>query len=131
MKIDINKDFEKAFPDECWKGFTLKQIITFVIALLIALGVIVGLWYFAGIEPITGSYIAIPIMMPICFLGIFEYQNHSLWKMGEEIKFYKKTKRLAYEAEEASGTKKIFFLYHHSKGKKRKNEHKKEKLKIF
>ena len=29
MKIDINKDFEKAFPDDLWKGFTLKQIITF------------------------------------------------------------------------------------------------------
>lgn len=27
MKIDINKDFEKAFPDDLWKGFTLKQII--------------------------------------------------------------------------------------------------------
>ena len=40
MKIDINKDFEKAFPDECWKGFTLKQIITFVIALFLALGAV-------------------------------------------------------------------------------------------
>lgn len=24
MKIDINKDFEKAFPRRLWKGFTLK-----------------------------------------------------------------------------------------------------------
>lgn len=35
MKIDINKDFEKAFPDDLWKGFTLKQIITFSVGLVI------------------------------------------------------------------------------------------------
>ena len=36
MKIDINKDFEKAFPDDLWKGFTLKQIITFSVGLIMA-----------------------------------------------------------------------------------------------
>ena len=27
MKIDINKDFEKAFPDDLWKGFTLDAVL--------------------------------------------------------------------------------------------------------
>ena len=40
MKIDINKDFEKAFPDDLWKGFTLKQIITFAIGIIMAAGTI-------------------------------------------------------------------------------------------
>lgn len=46
MKIDINKDFEKAFPDDLWKGFTLKQIITFSVGLIMAAGTIIALWGF-------------------------------------------------------------------------------------
>ena len=72
MKIDINKDFEKAFPDDLWKGFTLKQIITFAIGIIMAAGTIAALWKFMKISPITGSYIAIPVMLPICFFGIYE-----------------------------------------------------------
>lgn len=67
MKIDINKDFEKAFPDDLWKGFTLKQIITFSVGLIMAAGTIIALWVFLKISPVTGSYIAIPVMLPICF----------------------------------------------------------------
>ena len=58
MKIDINKDFEKAFPDDLWKGFTLKQIITFSVGLIMAAGTIIALWVFLKISPVTGSYIA-------------------------------------------------------------------------
>ena len=42
MKIDINKDLEKAFPDDLWKGFTLKQIITISVRLIMAAGTISG-----------------------------------------------------------------------------------------
>ncbi len=67
MKIDINKDFEKAFPDDLWKGFTLKQIITFSVGLIRAAGTIIALWVFLKISPVTGSYIAIPVMPPDLF----------------------------------------------------------------
>ena len=56
MKIDINKDLEKAFPDDLWKGFTLKQIITFSVGLIMAAGTIIALWVFLKISPVTGSY---------------------------------------------------------------------------
>ena len=112
MKIDINKDFEKAFPDDLWKGFTLKQIITFAIGLIMAAGTIVALWKFMKISPITGSYIAIPVMLPICFFGIYEYQNHSLWAMWKEMRFYRATKKLTYGAEEAPKTGRIFTMRH-------------------
>ena len=79
MKIDINKDFEKAFPDDLWKGFTLKQIITFSVGLIMAAGTIIALWVFLKISPVTGSYIAIPVMLPICFIGIYEYQNQDIY----------------------------------------------------
>ena len=52
MKIDINKDFEKAFPDDLWKGFTLKQIITFSVGLIMAAGTIIALWVFLKISPV-------------------------------------------------------------------------------
>ena len=54
MKIDINKDFEKAFPDDLWKGFTLKQIITFSVGLIMAAGTIIALWVFLKISPGCG-----------------------------------------------------------------------------
>ena len=102
MKIDINKDFEKAFPDDLWKGFTLKQIITFSVGLIMAAGTIIALC----------SYIAIPVMLPICFIGIYEYQNHSLWAMYKEMRFYRATKKLTYGAEEAPKTGRIFTMRH-------------------
>lgn len=112
MKIDINKDLEKAFPDDLWKGFTLKQIITFSVGLIMAAGTIIALWVFLKISPVTGSYIAIPVMLPICFIGIYEYQNHSLWAMYKEMRFYRATKKLTYGAEEALKTGRIFTLRH-------------------
>ena len=112
MKIDINKDLEKAFPDDLWKGFTLKQIITFSVGLIMAAGTIIALWVFLKISPVTGSYIAIPVMLPICFIGIYEYQNHSLWAMYKEMRFYRATKKLTYGAEEAPKTRTIFTMRH-------------------
>lgn len=94
MKIDINKDFEKAFPDDLWKGFTLKQIITFSVGLIMAAGTIIALWVFLKISPVTGSYIAIPVMLPICFIGIYEYQNHSLWRCTKRCGFTGQLKNL-------------------------------------
>ena len=89
MKIDINKDLEKAFPDDLWKGFTLKQIITFSVGLIMAAGTIIALWVFLKISPVTGSYIAIPVM-----------------------RFYRATKKLTYGAEEAPKTGRIFTMRH-------------------
>lgn len=122
MKIDINKDFEKAFPDDLWKGFTLKQIITFAIGLIMAAGTIVALWKLVKISPITGSYIAIPVMLPICFFGIYEYQNHSLWAMWKEMRFYRETKKLTYGAEEAPKINRIFTMQHSAVKEKRKKK---------
>lgn len=122
MKIDINKDFEKAFPDDLWKGFTLKQIITFSVGLIMAAGTIIALWVFLKISPVTGSYIAIPVMLPICFIGIYEYQNHSLWAMYKEMRFYRATKKLSYGAEEAPKTGRIFTMHQKRKREKRNNK---------
>ena len=94
MKIDINKDFEKAFPDDLWKGFTLKQIITFSVGLIMAAGTIIALWVFLKISPVTGSYIAIPVMLPICFIGIYEYQNIRYGKCGKRCGFTGQPKNL-------------------------------------
>ena len=52
MKIDINKDFEKAFPDDLWKGFTLKQIITFAIGIIMAAGTIAA--------PVSYTHLTLP-----------------------------------------------------------------------
>lgn len=94
MKIDINKDFEKAFPDDLWKGFTLKQIITFAIGIIMAAGTIAALWKFMKISPITGSYIAIPVMLPICFLAFTSTRTIRYGKCGKRCGFTGQPKNL-------------------------------------
>ena len=82
-----------------------------------AAGTIAALWKFMKISPITGSYIAIPVMLPICFFGIYEYQNHSLWEMWKEMRFYRTTKKLTYGADRQD-------IYHASSCCKKEKEKK-------
>ena len=57
MKIDINKDFEEAFPNEIYSGFTLGQCLAAAIGLAMAAGAafLAGLatGFFSGREEIS------------------------------------------------------------------------------
>ena len=60
MKIDINKDFEKAFPDDLWKGFTLKQIITFSVGLIMAAVILQSLSCCRSVSSVSTNTRTIP-----------------------------------------------------------------------
>ena len=110
MKIDINKDFEEAFPNEIYSGFTLGQCLAAVIGLAMAAGAAFLLWKFAKIPIVECTYMTIPLMVPACAIGFFRYQGQSLAGIIREILFAGKTQRLSYAAGEYAGNRQIFSL---------------------
>ena len=140
MKIDINKDFEEAFPNEVYSGFTLGQCLAAVIGLIMAAGAAFLLWKFAGIPIVECTYMAIPLMIPACAIGFFRYQGQSLYGIIREFLFARKTQKLSYAAGEYSKAGRIFSMKrqeqkhderkkHWRKKRKKKNGRKKDKNK--
>ena len=108
MKIDINKDFEEAFPNEIYSGFTLGQCLAAAIGLAMAAGAAFLLWKFAKIPIVECTYMTIPLMVPACAIGFFRYQGQSLAGIIREFLFARKTQRLSYAAGEYAGNRRVF-----------------------
>ena len=100
MKIDINKDFEEAFPNEVYSGFTLGQCMAAASGMLLAFGAAFLLWRFAGIPIVECTYLAIPLMVPVCAVGFFKYQSQSLTGIIREMLYSRRTEKIAYSAGE-------------------------------
>ena len=100
MKIDINKDFEEAFPNEVYSGFTLGQCMAAASGMALAFGTAFLMWRFLGIPIVECTYLAIPLMVPVCAIGFFKYQGQSLVGIIREILYSRKTDQLAYSAGE-------------------------------
>ena len=100
MKIDINKDFEEAFPNEVYSGFTLGQCMAAASGMVLAFGAAFLLWRFAGIPIVECTYLAIPLMVPVCAVGFFKYQGQSLTGIIREMMYSRRTEKLAYSAGE-------------------------------
>ena len=133
MKIDINKDFEEAFPNEIYSGFTLGQCLAAAIGLAMAAGAAFLLWRFAKIPIVECTYMTTPLMVPACAVGFFRYQGQSLFGIIREILFARKTQRLSYAAGEYAGNRRIFSMKRQIKrpdgGKKRPRKKKDQKKK--
>ena len=100
MKIDINKDFEEAFPNEVYSGFTLGQCMAAVSGMVLSFGAAFMLWRLMGIPIVECTYIAIPLMVPVCAIGFFKYQGQSLIGIIREFFYSRHTEKLAYSAGE-------------------------------
>ena len=109
MKITINKDFEETFPNEFYSGFTLGQCLAAAIGLVFSIGTAWLLWKYFGIPLVECTYIAIPLMIPFCALGFFKYQKQSLKGIISEMDYYRKSKKLLYEAGEGRQRKERVF----------------------
>ena len=72
MNININKDFEKEYKDDSWRGFSMQEVCT-------------------GVPP------AIPLLV----YGFYRYQGMNLLELIREVFEEKKSNKLCYEAGEA------------------------------
>ena len=111
MKININEDFNEAFPDEAFAGFTLKQCLAGGGAFALAVAAALLLWRFAGIGIVECTYIAVPAMFPVCALGLGRYQGQGIPQIIKERDYCRKTRRLLYEAgEKPEGKERTFHM---------------------
>ena len=143
MKIDINKDFEEAFPNEVYSGFTLGQCMAAASGMLLAFGAAFLLWRFAGIPIVECTYLAIPLMVPVCAVGFFKYQSQSLTGIIREMLYSRRTEKLAYSAGEyRHGSGRVFTAGRvpekdsgdredRKKQKENRKKHKKDRKKIL
>ena len=133
MKIDINKDFEEAFPNEVYSGFTLGQCVAAVSGMILSFGAAFLLWRFLGIPIVECTYMAIPLMVPVCAIGFFKYQGQSLVGIIREILYSRQTGKLTYRAGEYRRNDRRVFstrrvpVKESDEGKNRKGNRKKKK----
>ena len=133
MKININEDFNEAFPDEAFAGFTLRQCLVGGGAFALAVAAALLLWHFAGIGIVECTYIAVPAMFPVCALGLGRYQGQGIPQIIKEWDYCRKTKRLLYEAgEKPEGKERTFHMEKGAEDKTgRRREHgRKRKRKV-
>lgn len=109
MKIDMNKDFEEQYKTE-YKGLTGGQILSGAIALLAAGAIAILVRRYTGLPINTCMYFGIPAMFPIIGMGMLKYQGQGMFRVLKEIRFFMKTRRLMYKAEELTGERRIFTM---------------------
>lgn len=97
MKLDLNKDFEKAYPQTYWKGMDMEELVTIGLFLPVVLGVAGLLWYYQKIPLQIGVYLGIFAGLPVAFLGLFKYQGMSVWQLYKEWSYCQKTRKLCGE----------------------------------
>lgn len=129
MKIDMNKDFDEAFPSEFALGFTLKQFLVAAAALITGIMVMVFVHFYTGIGIVECSYIIIPVSGPICMLGFAGYQMQTPIQYIREILYVRKTKELLYEAEELKGKGRVFTMKSRGVPEKQKKQRKQRRKK--
>lgn len=137
MKIDINKDFEEAFPNEVYSGFTLGQCVAAVSGMVLSFGAAFLLWKIFKIPIVECTYLAIPLMVPVCAIGFFKYQGQSLIGIIREFLYCRKTEKLAYSAGEyRKSTGQVFSMrrmpgpgFGDRKGNRKKKKGKKDTMK--
>ncbi len=122
MKIDMNKDFDEAFPSEFMLGFTLKQFVVAAIALVVGITGMILLHFQTGLGIVECSYIIIPVSGPICMLGFAGYQMQTPLQYIREILYVRKTRELLYEAEELQGEGRVFTMKSRCVPDKKRNQ---------
>ncbi len=100
MNIDINKDFDREFPDEVWGGFDLRKCLYAGAGLGTSIVSAACLWHFAGMDLVQAVYMMMPVMLLFCALGFAEKQGMTLSMILKEMRYRRKTKHLLYEAAE-------------------------------
>lgn len=120
MQIKVNKDFLTEYKDEFWKGFSISEIISIVLALGCVAGITYILYTKFGISPDNAVYLGVPAALPILAVGFYKYQGYmSLPKLIREICFTYRCKELVFGAGERKEPSGHFFFMKRRKGKKK------------
>ena len=101
MNININKDFEKEYKDDSWRGFSMQEVCCIGIALSMAAAVSMWFYYTYHVPLNTVIYTGVPPAIPLLVYGFYRYQGMNLLELIREIREERKSNKLFYEAGEA------------------------------
>ena len=101
MNININKDFEKEYKDDSWRGFSMQEVCCIGIALSVAAAVSMWFYYNYHVPLNTVIYTGVPPAIPLLVYGFYRYQGMNLLELIREISEERKPNKLFYEAGEA------------------------------
>lgn len=118
MQIPINKDFEEEYKNELAKGFTMRELVSIVAAVLLAAGVTLLVWHLTGLAPNECVYIGLPFCVPILLAGFFKKQGLTLDAYLKELLYERRTRLLTYDADELPQKNRVFTMEstHRKKG---------------
>ena len=101
MNIPINKDFETAYKENAWKGYSRGELKYGALGLAVALisgGLLIGV---LKVHYQTGIYLSVFCMAPVVAAGFWKSKNGlSLTDYYKAVKYREKTQRLVYKARE-------------------------------
>ena len=110
MQITINKDFEKTYPKDFFKGLTFTQTIYGVIGLALNIGFGFFLWSFTELPIEAVIYASMPLMMIVIGFGFFKYQGElSLFALLKLMLQRESTKLILFTPKDYDPTKKDCF----------------------
>ena len=78
MDIKINKDIAKEYPDDTYKGFSVRQLLCIGTAAFLGGGTILILYYMVGLNIHAAVYGAFPLAAPVILVGFIQYKGMPL-----------------------------------------------------
>lgn len=104
MNIDVNKDFERDYKDDSWRGFSSKEAACIGVALAVCAGTCLALSMNFGISPENGVFPSILPAVPVLFWGFYTSQGMSVFELLKEIRYERNIQKLTYSAGEFQWT---------------------------
>lgn len=108
MKLLTNKDFEKEYKEDAWRGFSTGEVMALIGALLCCIGIMYLLWRYARMPLSAAVYPAVLLSSPVLAMGFFSYQGMNLVpELFREWYWSRKISRLTFAAGEYQGQEPI------------------------
>lgn len=119
MQIQVNKDIEEEYRNELMKGFTLRELVYLVAAVVVIAAVCVLVWKKGGVQIDVAVFAGIPFGCVILFFGFRRYQGLTVYGYLKEMLYEHRTRTLAYEGDGLPEQREVFTMERRT-GSKRK-----------
>lgn len=96
MEIKLNKNFEQEYKDDAWRGFSTRELLFLLLAVIQAGTEMYLAYRYLDVELSLAVYIVVPSTVPVLSIGFFKYQGMTPLELLKEIYYEQKTKCLVY-----------------------------------
>lgn len=100
MKIPINRDLNKDFKNDVFKGFDWKELLYGVIGLVLIIVTAIVCGFYLHVPAQLCIVIGVVPAIPVFYLGFHKIQDMSVMEYFKEFLYDKMTEELIYDADE-------------------------------